>query len=373
MPISLQYLLKGQMAFMKQNGFEVTAISSNGTEINDIISTEGCTHYVIPFTRKITPILDLWCLLKLVKLLIKIKPHVVHSHTPKAGIIGMLASFICRVPIRFHTIAGAPWFVEKGLKKALLKTIEKITIFCSTKTFVNSFSLLESLNTENILSNKLSVIGNGTSNGINCNYYSSTNIIQSEIFKLKQEAKANLTTYIWIFIGRLVKDKGVEELISAFCKLVNTYPDNQLWLIGEEEPHLDPLSDECKRAIQYHQKVKHWGFRQDVRPFLAASNTLVFPSYREGFPNVPMQASLMGCNLILSNINGCNEIVQHLKTGLLVKPENQDDLFEKMEFAYQNDKLMLEYAKHAKDDIIRKYNQIDVWKNILCEYNKMLK
>ena len=138
-PVSLLVLLKGQMNFMKQKGFDVTMISSEGKEVSDLILQEDCKHISIKLTRKITPVTDFISLIKLTILLRKIKPDIVHTHTPKAGLIGMWAAKLAGVKIRLHTIAGLPWVESKGMMRRLLITVEKITAFASTSIFPNSF------------------------------------------------------------------------------------------------------------------------------------------------------------------------------------------------------------------------------------------
>ena len=148
-PMALRYLLPGQMKYMQQNGFEVIMISAQGKELSDVIETEQCRHITVPMTRKITPLQDLNCLIKLIKIFKKEKPDIVHSHTPKAGLLGMLAAKICGVKIRIHTVAGMPLMVEKGFKLQLLKFIEKLTYKAASNVWPNSNSLQNYIVTNN--------------------------------------------------------------------------------------------------------------------------------------------------------------------------------------------------------------------------------
>jgi len=371
-PISLKVLLKGQLNFMQQNGLKVIAISANGAEIEELKLQENCEHITIPLTRSINPFVDFICIIKLFFLFRKIKPSIVHSHTPKAGFVAMLAAYFARVPIRLHTIAGLPWSIERGFKKKVLKLVEKLTVFASSKVFVNSKNLLFYLKSENIKGSKINLLGSGTSNGIDTNYFSNSIEVKQNVEHLLIDNHINPNSFVWLFVGRVVKDKGIQELIEAFVKIQEKFPDDLLWIVGNEEPDLDPIDQMYRHILNSNKSIKLFGFQKDVRPFYSAANILAFPSYREGFPNVPMQAALMDCGLILSNINGCNEIVSHQVSGLLVQPKSSKDLFEKMLFARENEKSIHQYKQLAKQHILSNFNQDVVWKSLLNEYVNLI-
>ena len=371
-PISLKILLKGQLNFMQQNGFKVIAASAGGNEAEALKIQENCEHFIVPLSRKINPIQDVICIIKLIKFFKKIKPTIVHTHTPKAGFIGMIAAYFSIVPIRLHTIAGLPWMIENGIKKNILKSVEKLTALASTKVYVNSKSLLLYLEEQNVANKKFSVLGAGTSNGIDVNYFSNTSEIKEIAYQLKTENNVSAASFIWLFVGRVVKDKGIQELIDAFVGLQKKYTSDLLWIVGNEEQKLDPIDETYREILHSNKSIKLCGFQNDVRPFYAAANMLVFPSYREGFPNVPMQAALMDCGLILSNINGCNEIVTHQISGLLVNVKSAEDVLNKMIFARENEQLVHQYKQQAKQHILSNYSQDIVWSNLLNEYKNLI-
>lgn len=371
-PVSMQVLLKGQMRYMKSQGFDVTMISSDGPEVESLVKQEECIHIPVTLTRKISPVTDLLSLIKLVRILRKIKPDIVHTHTPKAGLIGMWAAKLAGVPVRLHTIAGLPWVETTGAMRMLLKFIEKLTAMPASSIYPNSFVQQDFLRSQGIALNKMKVLGRGSSNGINSQFFSQHPEIMKAAADLKAAEKVAADGWIWIFVGRLVKDKGMNELLDAFNTLQQQFPNDRLWLLGEEEPELDPLDEAHQQLLHNHPAVKCWGFQKDIRPYLAAANVLVFPSYREGFPNVPLQAGSMGCMLILSDINGCNEIVQHRENGLLVPAKNTDALIAAMMETRSNKEKTMQMAGAISHKIRTDYDQQVLWDLLKKEYNNWL-
>jgi len=372
-PVSMMVLLKGQLKFMKQNGFDVTMISNEGPEVEQLTAQENCPHIAITLTRKITPFTDLISLIKLTLLLRKIKPDIVHTHTPKAGLIGMWAAKLAGVTIRLHTIAGLPWVESKGMIRRLLIAVEKLTAFSATNVFPNSFVQRDFLLQNEIAKNKMKVIGNGSSNGIDTNYFSTNLDIENQAKAIRKRERIHEEAYVWIFVGRIVRDKGITELIDAFLEIQLQFPEDRLLLLGDQEPNLDPLDEKYVQLLRTHHAIISCGFQKDIRPYLAASQVLVFPSYREGFPNVPMQAGAMGCALILSDINGCNEIVNHGKDGWLVSVKNVSALTAAMMEARNNPIKTRLFAETIKEKIVTGYAQSYLWNCMLQEYQQLLK
>ena len=368
-PMSLKHLLKGQMAFMSENGFDVIMISSDGKELKDVIENEKCSHFIIPFTRKITPIKDLIATFRLYRLLIKEKPDIVHTHTPKAGLVGMLSSFLARVPVRIHTVAGLPLMEAVGLKRIILNFVEKLTYKCSTKVYPNSYGLKKIvLNYKFTSENKLKVIGNGSSNGIDTSFFDPKLFSPKEKNKLKSELGIERNDFVFIFVGRLVTDKGINELVEVFNELCSDLKSIKLLLVGPFEDELDPLSEKTKLLISSHDKIISVGYQNDVRPFFAISNSLVFPSYREGFPNVVMQSGAMGLPSIVTDINGCNEIIQTDYNGIIVPSKDIDSLKMAMSRIFQDKELYLKCSEKSRLSIVNNYDQKLYWNTLLNEY-----
>lgn len=358
---------------MQQNGFEVIMVSSPGKEAALAEEQEMCEMITLPMERGVHLFKDFLTLIRLYKLLKELQPDIVHTHTPKAGLLGMLAAMICRVPVRLHTIAGLPWMEHKGLSRFILKQMERVTGFGAHRIYPNSLGLKQFIEDELIVpQRKLKLLGNGSSNGIDCSYFSTAAVTAQQIVDVQQKANLTANGFVWLFVGRLVKDKGITELVNAFEKIKAEFPNDQLWLVGKEEPELDPLPAGISTLIQNDPAIISWGFQKDVRPFFAASSALVFPSYREGFPNVPMQAGAMEKPMILSNINGCNEIVQHGINGILVKPKSSDDLFYAMRLLRRDANLCKELGQNSRKQIVANYSQQTIWKQLHKEYHSLL-
>jgi glycosyltransferase involved in cell wall biosynthesis len=285
----------------------------------------------------------------------------------------MWAAKLAGVPIRLHTIAGLPWVESNGMMRKVLILVEKLTAFAANAIFPNSFVQKKFMESLKIANGKMKVLGKGSSNGINTDYFSINDKIQQFANQLKSQAKLPANAWVWIFVGRIVKDKGIAELLDAFSELNHHFPEDQLWMVGAPEPELDPLEEKHQTMLKNHSQIRCWGFQQDIRPYLAAAKVLTFPSFREGFPNVPLQAGSMGCMLLLSNINGCNEIVEHGIDGKLVPTKDTNALLNAMMETRSNPDETNIFAKKIQQKIIDNYNQNTLWQIMLKEYETRLK
>jgi glycosyltransferase involved in cell wall biosynthesis len=370
-PMSLKFLLKGQLGYMQSNGFEVLALSADGPEIK-AVTEEGVKHQIVKLTRKITPLTDLWSVFQIMCVIWKFKPHIVHTHTPKAGLIGMIAAWICRVPIRMHTVAGLPLMEAKGIKRKILLITERVTYACANHVYPNSKALSFYIQ-EHVYSStsKFKVIGEGSSNGIDTTFFSVTDDVRNaaRVLKEKNNLKNELT---FSFVGRIVKDKGINELLKAFDQLSHEV-ECKLILVGPFEDDLDPISEESRAILKNNKHIVTTGYVNDVRPPIAASDVFVFPSYREGFPNVVMQASCLQRACIVSNINGCNEIIKDRETGLIVEPKSETQLYDAMKFMAMNPSLCEEFGSRSRKFVADNFDQQYLWALILKEYKTQLK
>ena len=375
-PLSLKVLLKGQLRFMASNGFDVKGVSSEGEELREVHENEGIAVEATTMSRKITPFQDLKSLWEMWNFLRKEKPQIVHTHTPKAGIIGMLAARLAGVPHRLHTVAGLPLMEATGTKRKILNIVEKLTYSSATRVYPNSKGLYDFILQNNFTqSNKLKIIANGSSNGIDTAFFSPDQVTEIERVTLREKLNIQPDDFVFVFVGRIVSDKGINELIKAFSQLqaVENKPTGiKLLLVGGLENDLDPLNPETLAEINQNKDIISVGFQQDVRSFFAIADALVFPSYREGFPNVVMQAGAMGLPSIVSDINGCNEIIIEGENGLIIPSKNVEKLKEKMLTLARDKNLYIKLKENSRRMIENRYEQSVVWKALLEEYEGLL-
>lgn len=365
-PLSLEKLLENQLRYMKDH-YEVTAVSSEKERLEAFGKDQEVKTFETGLTRRITPLQDLKALWQLYRFFKKEQPFIVHSHTPKAGTVGMLAAKLAGVPNRLHTVAGLPLLEANGNKRRLLSFVEKITYASATKVFPNSHGLKEIILEEKFCkSDKLKVIGKGSSNGIDTDYFSAETVSKVQAATLKSELGIMKDDFVFVFVGRIVADKGINELVEAFSKLQGK--KCKLLLVGPFEKELDPLLPETERAIENNQNIITVGYQHDVRPYFAVSHCLIFPSYREGFPNVVMQAGAMGLPSIVSDINGCNEIITERENGIIIPTKSSDAIYNAMKLLQDDGDLYFQLKKNVRAMIVQRYQQQVVWEAILNEY-----
>ena len=367
-PLSLEKLLSGQLHFMS-SFYNVIAVSSDKERLKRFGKFEKVAVRSLEMTRKITPLRDVFAVLKLYFFLKKTKPFIVHTHTPKAGIVGMLASKLAGIPHRLHTVAGMPLLEQAGFKRMVLNFVEKLTYSCATKVYPNSFKLRDIIiKNEYCPPTKLKVLANGSSNGIDTSYFDSTHFSEDQKSSLKQELGIKSSDFVFIFVGRIVSDKGINELISAFSEIQEYKTDLKLLLVGPYEQELDPLKEETLNQINTNKSIFSVGYQDEVRPYFAISDCLVFPSYREGFPNVVMQAGAMGLPCIVSDINGCNEIIEDTKNGYIIPVRDKEAVKETLIRILDNKEEYSKMQQNAREMIVSRFDQKTMWESILQEY-----
>jgi len=368
-PYSLGGLLRGQLRFMNQY-YDVIGISSSYDGYLDHVGDrEHIRVIAVEMTRKITIFKDLSAVWKLYRIFRSEKPFMVHTHTPKAGTVGMMAAYLARVPNRLHTIAGLPLMEATGFKRKVLDAVEKMTYGCASRIYPNSFGLQQVILTNGYTTaKKLKVIGKGSSNGIDTSHFDPARHTEAELAALRKSLSIKPEDFVFIFVGRLVRDKGINELVAAFDQLSKKHPNIKLLMLGFYERELDPLDDETNTNIETNRDIVYAGSHEDVRPFMALSDLLTFPSYREGFPNVVMEAGSMGLPCIVSDINGCNEIVVNGQNGVIVPVKSETALMQAMEELLLDRKKRMELAKNARPMIQNRFERSYIWEELLKEY-----
>jgi glycosyltransferase involved in cell wall biosynthesis len=372
-PISLKVLLAGQMRFMNENGFDVLMVSSEGPQLADVLRNEQCRHTVIPMTRAMTPLHDVKCLWQLYRLFKKEKPDIVHSHTPKAGLLAMLAAKLAGVKIRVHTIAGLRFMTSKGNTRRVLVFMEKLTAKAATHVWPNSNSLLEYIK-ENKLAkpSKLEVISKGSSNGINLDRFSASALKEEKLNEIKKLINYDEKLIYFLSVGRIVHDKGIEELLRAFIEVYKKNDRVRMVFVGSFEDEVDPVSNEAKEIMRTHSGVIQAGWNDAVEYFMHLSYALVHPSHREGFPNVLLQAGALYCPIICSRIEGNVDIVDHQKTGLIFEVRNEKELQQSLERSLTDPAAMKQYAVNLRKKIEDYFDQKIIHRELKKRYLELL-
>lgn len=353
-PMTLNLILREQPKFLSEY-FDVKVITSNQPGFSDIEKREGVEVFALNMHRGISPFNDVIALTKMFLLLRKLKPDIVHSYTPKAGLLGMIGSWLCRVPVRIHTFTGIVFTVHTGVKKLVLKNIDRIICFCATKV-VPEGQGVKAILLENSITNKsLNVVGYGNIAGVDTHFFSVAETKDLAGYERLDQLKRSKLTFV--FVGRLHADKGMNELVSAFLRMPG---DVSLILVGDLDSE-GPLHLSLINTISSHSGI-HWvGFQSDIRAFLKVSDVLVLPSYREGFPNVLLQAGAMELPCIVTDISGCNEVIDE-SNGWVVKPRDTEALFDAMQLAYQLDKSDLKVlGKVARVKIKNRFERSEHW------------
>ncbi|RZL68822.1 MAG: glycosyltransferase family 1 protein [Pedobacter sp.] len=371
---SLDVLLKGQLGFLNEH-FEVIAVSGYDHHLENVSKREKVKIKGLVMERKISLLKDLYSLFLLIRYFKSERPIIVHSITPKAGLLTMVAGKIAGVPIRLHTFTGLIFPTKKGFIQKVLIKMDKVLCWAATNIYPEGNGVKNDLISYKITKKPLKVLANGNVNGIDLKFFNPDNFAGADIDETKKGLNIDKDTFVFIFIGRLVADKGLNELVSAFKKLLDTHGDKispKLILIGSHEPKLDPLSPQTLNEIESNNNIISLGFKEDIRPYLSISNAMVFPSYREGFPNVVIQAGAMGLPCIVTDINGSNELITNSINGTIIKVKDEGSILLAMS-NMMNDK---EYYKNRKISIrtliAEKYTNEIVWSALIKEYRDLL-
>lgn len=362
---SLETFCKDQLRELSNN-YEVVALSSPGDILDFVGKRENVRTIGVKMERRISPINDLVSLFKLIKIMRKEKPWLVHSMTPKAGLLCMIAAWITRVPRRVHTFTGLIWPIRTGISRHILMFTDKILCACATHIIPEGEGVKRDIIAGKITKKAMKVLANGNVRGIELDHYSRSEEVLNEVSKIKKDG-----VFTYIFIGRIVKDKGIHELIEAFVKINNERPDTRLILVGRFETQLDPISSEMQNIINTHKSIEAVGVKKDVRPWLVAADVLTFPSYREGFPNVVIEAGAMGLPSIVTDINGANEIIIPGQNGVIVPSHDANALYNAMLEMHDNDVMREQMASKSRKLIVQRFDCHIVRKALYDFYNTL--
>lgn len=360
-PQSLNTFCRGVLKELSQR-YEVVAVSSPGEELDELGQREGVRTIAVPMKRHISITSDVKSLWRMWRVLRHERPDMIHSMTPKAGLMSMVGGWLAGVPVRVHTFTGLVWPTATGLKRRVLMATDWLTCACATHVIPEGEGVKSDLLNHGITRKPIRVLGYGNVMGIDLERYNPQ----------KYETVAH-EGFTFVFVGRIVRDKGINELVAAFDRLHKEYDSTRLVLVGPREDNLDPVLPETLKRINLGDGIESVGSQKDVRPFYAQADALVFPSYREGFPNVVIEAGAMGLASIVTDINGAREIIIDGQNGIIVPSRDEEALYLAMKRFVDNPDEVDTMAANARPLIASRYEQGYVRQCLYDFYKEILK
>ena len=361
-PAYINLILRGQMKFLGQYYAMIGVSDDEGFHFQQISPREGIPMVAIPFRRVINVFQDLHCLISLIRLFIKYQPSIVHTETPKSGLIGMIAARICGVPIRIHSIVGIPLYqLESGLKGRILGWMEEITVRCSTIVVPNSESLFKEIGEFSYIKgkNKLQFFGYGSTNGVDLQRF----VPNAELRRtMREQWGISEEQLVLGYVGRIARDKGSREMLDAFRALKDKYPSLVLLVVGLPETEYGELGPGFIEELRNTEGVVLAGRQPEVAPYFTMMDMLVHPTYREGLPNALLEASATELPIVSTDIPGCNEVVENGVSGILVTPRSTVELRDAIEMLVLDSEKRRTMGKAGRERVKQRYEQSMVWK-----------
>ena len=358
---------KGQPRLWKEK-FNVCAISSEHDKLKQFAKEEGINYTYLPMKREISLFTDIISLFRWVWLLLKERPYIVHGNTPKAALLSMVAAWITRRPLRIYMCHGLRYQGTEGKLRKLLMMMEKITCGCATHVVSVSKGVADVMVQDGLCpKEKIRVVGYGSAGGVDIERYN-PNKIESNV---RNELNIPEDALVFAFVGRIVKDKGINELVSAFDNINKKYPNTHLLLVGPVETIQNPIDESTFRIIEQNENIHAVGMQKDVRPYLKASDAFILPSYREGFGMVLIEAGAMGLPCITTDITGCNEIIVPGENGAIIEPRNKEALRIEMEKWLSNPDMVKSMAKNARKMVVERFDSTYVANNYFNFYKNL--
>ena len=368
-PISLNAFCNGMLKELSKK-YEVIAVSSPGLDLEEVAKREQVKTVAVPMERHISVIKDFAALIKMIRVFRQEKPAMVHSMTPKAGLLCMVAGWLTRVPVRVHTFTGLVFPTSKGLKRRILMATDWLTCACATHVIPEGEGVKNDLLNNGITKKPLRVLGYGNVMGVDMNRFSR----RSEVTDIvtQKNLKSN-DCFTFLDVGRIVKDKGINELCKAFDRLSESAPV-RLILVGPFEDSLDPISDEARNIISENPAVEAVGPKRgdELLAYYAVADCFVMPSYREGFPNTVLEAGAMGLPSIVTDINGSREIIKDGENGMIVPPKDTEALYRAMKHMLTSTLDRNKMASNARRMIADRFEQSFVRKCLYDFYDSIL-
>lgn len=360
-------LIADQAKFMKDNGYDIKLVCNNENDkvVDDLIIKN------IPFEREINLKKDLYSLVLLYKYLKKERPYIINFSTPKAGLLGMVAGFLCGIKNRIYIQRGLRLETTSGIKKKILYYTEKIACSLSTHVMVISDSLETELLKQNLVNkDKVIRIGKGSSNGVDLKKYNPDNIDHDRIKILRDKLSLEKSDFVLGYVGRITKDKGIEEMTDAFRLLRREFANAKLLLIGNIE-NSNSISRTHEKILNNDENIIHVEHTNDLEYYYTIMDILVFPTHREGFGNVSVESQAMRTPVITVDSTGSKDTVKQGETGLIVERKNTTELYQAMKYTIEEPKVLEVYQKNSREFIEKNFDRKKIQLQLLDFYNQL--
>ncbi len=370
-PLSLEFL-RGQPAFMRARRIDTLVVSSPGNALLAFGDAEGVPVIPVAMARAIAPGADLASLARLLRLFLVRRPAIVHAQTPKAGLLGMLAAWATRRPVRVYSILGLPYMTAVGRRRTLLKWSEKVSCTLAHSVICVSESMRQVAAADGLADrSRLRVLAGGSVNGVDTDVRFDPALHVTGRHTLRAEHGIGPQGAFVGFVGRIVRDKGIEELAGAWTALRDDFPSAHLVLVGPEEPQ-DPVSPASLALLRDDPRVHFIGSVDDPAAWYAAMDLVVLPTYREGFPNVPLEAAAMELPVVATRIPGCVDAVVDGVTGTLVPPRDAVALADAIRTYLADPALRVTHGTAGRRRVIEQFQQEAIWEAMYQEYCRLL-
>ncbi|MCI0416748.1 glycosyltransferase family 4 protein [bacterium] len=369
-PITARYLLNGQLAFLQEKGIELFLITSPGEDLDVAVKREGVSVYPVPMQREIHPLADLISLIRLFRVLQRLKPQIVNAGTPKAGLLGMIAALLAGVPIRIYMLRGLRLETKSGWQKFVLIQTERIASLCAHHVICVSSSLVQkAIRFRLVDPSKLRVLGKGSSNGVDVERFATpppnTKKLMLEQLGIPEQAP------VIGFVGRITKDKGVKELVEIFDRLLSSFPNLHLLVLGDFEQG-DPVDPNVQQRLKSFRQIIRPGFVFDTSHYYQLMDVLVFPSHREGFPNAPLEAAAVGVPTVGFAVTGVVDAVDNGISGILVPPFDVTEMVHAISQYLSDPSLRQSHGQAARNRVFQWFQQKEVWERLYQFYSSVL-
>lgn len=317
-PITAFRLMDGQLGYMQSRGFDVTVITGPGALLERAAQREGVRAIAVPMTREMSPLADAASFFRLLRVLQRIKPDIVNAGTPKAGLLGVLAAQLCGVKVVVYLLRGLRFEGASGAKRLLLATTEHVAGWAADRVFVNSESLRARFVALGCAqADKAWVPGNGSSNGIELERFAPSAAKRELALVERRRLGIPEDAFVVGFVGRFTRDKGLVELLEAFGQAAERAPKLWLLLVGDHD-ETDPLPIATRQLMANDARIVGTGFVDEPAAYYAMMDLFAFPSYREGFPNAPLEAAAAGLPIVGFRATGTVDAIVDGETGTLV-------------------------------------------------------